>query len=198
MAKRRAIFLDRDGTLNYDAGYTHKIADWHWKPDAIEALAKFQNNGWLLVVVSNQSGIGRGYYTLKQVKQLEAYIDAQLAQKNVQIAAWRYCPHLPEANCLCRKPKPGLILKAARQLNINLSRSWMIGDRLCDAEAGNAAGCQIGLVENQRFKVEQETAKVKWPQIHIWPGLMEAACEIAPEIPIPTRSVSKNFTLCLL
>ena len=145
---RRAIFLDRDGTLNKDSGYVCRKEDWVWLPGTIQALRRFQAAGYLLVVVSNQSGLARGLYTRDDLAALEAWVNTQLAAQNVTIDAWYYCPHLPEITgpCSCRKPEPGLLLQAARELGIDLAHSWMIGDSLRDVEAGRAAGCKCVLL----------------------------------------------------
>lgn len=141
---RRAVFLDRDGTLNKDVGYVHRKEDWQWLPGVAEALKRLRAVGYVLVVVSNQSGIARGMYDREALRQLEEWVNVELAAKNAAIDAWYYCPHLPEITgpCECRKPEPGLLLQAARDLDIDLANSWMIGDRVRDVQAGLAAGCQ--------------------------------------------------------
>ena len=141
---RRAVFLDRDGTLNKDVGYVHRKEDWQWLPGVAEALKRLRAVGYVLVVVSNQSGIARGMYDRESLRLLEEWVNAELAAKNAAIDAWYYCPHLPEITgpCECRKPEPGLLLQAARDLELDLSNSWMIGDRVRDVKAGLAAGCQ--------------------------------------------------------
>ena len=145
---RRAIFLDRDGTLNKDTGYVHRKEDWHWLPGVVEALKRFHAVGYALVVVSNQSGLARGMYDLAALHELEAWINADLEAKGAAIDAWYYCPHLPEITgpCSCRKPAPGLILRAAEEMGLDLARSWMVGDRVRDVEAGLAAGCRCVLL----------------------------------------------------
>ena len=141
---RRAVFLDRDGTLNKDVGYVHRKEDWQWLPGVAEALKRLRAVGYVLVVVSNQSGIARGMYDREALRLLEEWVNAELAAKNAAIDAWSYCPHLPEipGPCECRKPGPGLLLQAARDLDLDLANSWMIGDRVRDVQAGLAAGCQ--------------------------------------------------------
>ena len=145
---RRAIFLDRDGTLNKDTGYVHRKEDWHWLPGVVEALKRFHAVGYALVVVSNPSGLARGMYDLAALHELEAWINADLEAKGAAIDAWYYCPHLPEITgpCSCRKPAPGLILRAAEEMGLDLARSWMVGDRVRDVEAGLAAGCRCVLL----------------------------------------------------
>ena len=141
---RRAVFLDRDGTLNKDVGYVHRKEDWQWLPGVAEALKRLRAVGYVLVVVSNQSGIARGMYDREALRLLEECVNAELSAKNAAIDAWYYCPHLPEitGHCECRKPEPGLLLQAARDLELDLANSWMIGDRVRDVQAGIAAGCQ--------------------------------------------------------
>ena len=143
-APRRAVFLDRDGTLNRDTGYVHSKQNWQWLPGVVETLKRFHAVGYLLVVVSNQSGLARGMFGEQDLRTLEAWINEDLAASNAVIDAWYYCPHLPEITgpCDCRKPQPGLILRAAAEMNIDLARSWMIGDRVRDVRAGLAAGCR--------------------------------------------------------
>ena len=141
---RRAVFLDRDGTLNKDVGYVHRKEDWQWLPGVAEALKRLRAVGYVLVVVSNQSGIARGMYDREALRLLEEWVNEELAAKNAAIDAWYYCPHQAEITgpCECRKPGPGLLLQAARDLDLDLANSWMIGDRVRDVQAGLAAGCQ--------------------------------------------------------
>lgn len=171
----RAIFLDRDGTINEDAGYTHRRQDWRFLPGVVEALAAFKRAGYLLVVVSNQSGIGRGYYDEVQVETLHSWVNEQLRVHDAAIDAWYYCPHLPDAGCSCRKPQPGMIVRAARDLRINLKDSYMLGDRLSDAMAGVRAGCKSGIVGSGAIMTPQSG-------ICVWPDLQAAARDIVGEI----------------
>lgn len=173
MNARRAVFLDRDGTINADGGYMHKIEDWQFLPGVVDALAALKKAGWLLIVASNQSGIGRGYYGWEQLKELETWVNAELGRHNASIDAWHYCPHLPGAGCGCRKPAPGMLLAAARDLHIDLASSFMLGDKASDVEAGQAAGCQTGLIA-----ARSELLKLKKPPTGIWPDLAHAAQDI--------------------
>ena len=173
-----AIFLDRDGTLNYDRGYTHKISDWQWLPGALEAIAAFKRAGWPIVVVSNQSGIARGLYTRAQLAELETWVNSDLAARGLQITGWRYCPHGPNDHCDCRKPKPGLILKACADFDLDASLSWMIGDRLSDIKAGCASGCNCGMVLNPAYADEVATALQLWPGLVVGRNLQEVAAKI--------------------
>jgi D-glycero-D-manno-heptose 1,7-bisphosphate phosphatase len=135
-----AVFLDRDGTLNVEKGYVHLPKDWEWIPGAPEALRRFRRMGYKIVVVSNQSGVARGYYSSRDVEIFHRWIAKECARRGARVDAFYFCPHGPGDGCACRKPKPGMILRAARKLKIDLSRSWMIGDHVRDVEAGQAAG----------------------------------------------------------
>lgn len=173
-----AIFLDRDGTINEDAGYTHKVSDWIWRPGAIEGLQKFCSAGWPLIVVSNQSGIGRGYYSWATLHRLEKWLDDRLAENGVKIAGWFYCPHLPEDNCSCRKPKPGLLLEAAKKLDIDLACSWMLGDKASDMQAGESAGCRRGLITKGAEGDKARELGTLFSDVRVWDNLSSAADDI--------------------
>ena len=179
-ALRRAVFLDRDGTLNLDTGYVHRVEDWRWLPGVPEALARFKAAGWLLVVASNQSGIARGMFGPAELHALERWVDARLAPLGAAPDAWYSCPHLPEITgpCDCRKPAPGLLLRAARDLAIDLAASWMVGDRLRDAQAGLAAGCRAVLLRTGWGEHEAAQARAALPQVPVLPDLPAACAHI--------------------
>lgn len=175
---RRAIFLDRDGTLNEDLGYVHRPEDWRWLPGVPEALARFRAASWLLVVVSNQSGIARGYFSREDLARLERWADNRLARLRAAPDAWYHCPHLPEITgpCSCRKPLPGLILQACADLGIDAGASWMLGDRMRDVAAGVAAGCRAGLLRPDPDDAEARATLAAFPGTPVWPDLA-AACD---------------------
>lgn len=137
---RPALFLDRDGTLIVDVGYPRDPALVEALPGAIAALRELQRT-YALVIISNQSGIGRGLITDAEAAAVHARTVELFAQGGVTFAGAYYCPHAPEAACRCRKPAPGLLLDAARELDLDLARSIMIGDKPSDLDAGRAAGC---------------------------------------------------------
>ncbi len=139
-----AIFLDRDGTINKDIGYLHEIKQWQWLPLAKQALVSLYQCGFSLIVISNQSGIARGFYDHDDVTNLHNWVNEQLNPLGCKISAFYYCPHHPDINgpCSCRKPAPNMILQAAKDLNIDLQHSWMIGDKAIDVQAGQGAGCK--------------------------------------------------------
>jgi D-glycero-D-manno-heptose 1,7-bisphosphate phosphatase len=139
---RPAVFLDRDGTLNVDTHYLYKAEDWVWIAGAPAAIARLNAAGFLVVIVSNQSGIARGYYTEQDLATLNAFIARDLAKASAHIDLFLHCPHYPEISgpCACRKPGTGMIDAACAALPIDRTRSFLVGDRLSDAEAGRNAG----------------------------------------------------------
>jgi D-glycero-D-manno-heptose 1,7-bisphosphate phosphatase len=148
MIKRNAIFLDRDGTINIEKNYLYKIEDWEWIPGAIEAICSFRGAGYAVVIVTNQAGIARGFYSEEDLLRLNKFISEQLAAYGTRIDAFYHCPHHPEftGECECRKPKAGMLLRAAEELNLDLTQSWMIGDQITDIQAAEAAGVKSLMV----------------------------------------------------
>jgi D-glycero-D-manno-heptose 1,7-bisphosphate phosphatase len=141
-AGRRAVFFDRDGTLIVDHGYLSSASQVEFVPDAVAVLQTLREHGFLLVVVSNQSGIGRGILTDDEAAAVDQRFQELLASSNISLDGIYYCPHAPEAGCDCRKPKPGLLRCAAEDLGIILAESYMVGDKISDCEAGRRAGCR--------------------------------------------------------
>ena len=153
--KRAAVFLDKDGTLIDDVPYNVDPARVTLARGAGEALRALKAHGFRLIVVSNQAGVAMGRFPLQALLGVERRIQELLAPSGVAIDAFYYCPHLPQAanvryaiRCLCRKPQPGLLRRAAREWRIDLTRSWLLGDILDDVEAGNRAGCRTVLVDS--------------------------------------------------
>ena len=143
---RAAVFLDRDGTIIEDEGYLADASKIRFVPGALAALRAFRERGFLLVVISNQAGIARGLITPAQHAEIDGRVKALLAAEGVPLDAAYYCAHLPGDGCACRKPEPGMLLQAARDLDIELARSFMVGDKLSDVAAGHAAGCRTALL----------------------------------------------------
>lgn len=140
---RKAAFFDRDGTINVDIGYLHDKKDLRFIPETVELIRRYNESGWLVVVISNQSGIARGMFTSEDVENLHTYINERLEEEySAHIDAFYYCPHLPtiSGECECRKPKAGLFLKAAEELNIDLVNSVSYGDAERDEVASKSAG----------------------------------------------------------
>jgi D-glycero-D-manno-heptose 1,7-bisphosphate phosphatase len=149
MALKPAVFLDRDGTLNVEKNYLHRIEDWEWITGAPLAIKALRNQGFTIIVVTNQSGIARGMYGRDDVVKLHDYVNAELAKLGTKIDAFYFCPHhqnFGEA-CDCRKPKAGMLFEAAKNHSIDLGRSWLIGDKSIDCEAALVAGVKPILVK---------------------------------------------------
>lgn len=142
----KAVFLDRDGTINVDVDYLHEPDQLKFIDGAVEALALLKAQGFKLIVISNQSGIGRGYFGVQDVERLHAYMNTILQRNNAAIDAFYYCPHVEQDRCTCRKPRTGLIERAVAEWNIDLSGSYMVGDREKDVLTAVNAGCSYGLV----------------------------------------------------
>ncbi|HQR04674.1 MAG: D-glycero-beta-D-manno-heptose 1,7-bisphosphate 7-phosphatase [Proteobacteria bacterium] len=157
-----AVFLDRDGTINVEKEYLHRIEDWDWIPGSPEAIAALNRSGFFVIVVSNQAGIAREFYSIGDVELLHEYVSQELQRHGGRIDAFCFCPHHPDhgqkGSCTCRKPGPGMILNSARMLNIDLARSWMVGDKLIDVEAGKAAGVTSILVQTGYGRTEMPGA----------------------------------------
>jgi D-glycero-D-manno-heptose 1,7-bisphosphate phosphatase len=152
---RKAIFIDRDGTLIKDIPYNADPALVKLEYYAGEMLYELKKRNYLLIIISNQSGVAKGLFTIDDLYTIQAEINQQLSAYKVQLDGFYFCPHFPDAvikeydvDCNCRKPRAGMLLKAARDFNINLNASWMIGDILNDVEAGNLAGCKTILIDN--------------------------------------------------
>lgn len=149
-----AIFLDRDGTLVHARHFPSRPADLILFDGIADGLTALQRQGFQLVVITNQSGIARGYFSPADLDAMHAHLAAELARFGVTLAGIYHCPHHPEGvipdyaiACDCRKPQPGMLLQAARDLDLDLEASWFLGDILDDVEAGNRAGCRTVLVD---------------------------------------------------
>lgn len=153
MSLRPAVFVDKDGTLVDDVPYNVDPALLRFKPGAPAALAALAAAGYALLIASNQSGLARGFFTRAQFAQLQAALEQRLRDEaGVELLEVLVCPHAPGDDgapmCLCRKPAPGLLTRAARRHGLDLSRSWMVGDTLDDVEAGHRAGCRSLLFDS--------------------------------------------------
>ncbi|RIK91930.1 MAG: D,D-heptose 1,7-bisphosphate phosphatase [Proteobacteria bacterium] len=138
---RPYVLLDRDDTLVRDVGYPHRVEDYHLLAGAGAALRRLAQAGYRLALVTNQSGIGRGYYGFAEFARFQSLLYADLAREGVAFDAAFLCPHRPDEGCACRKPMPGLVLRARDVLAIDLRRSWFVGDRESDVESARRAGC---------------------------------------------------------
>jgi D-glycero-D-manno-heptose 1,7-bisphosphate phosphatase len=155
MGTKKAIFLDKDGTLIKDVPYNVNPGLINLLPGVVEGLQQLSQQGYILVVVTNQAGVARGYFTEHDLPAVETRLQELLQEHGLQLHGFYYCPNHPEGivapyNVACnfRKPMPGMLLQAAQELDIDLQQSWMIGDILHDVEAGNRAGCRTVLINN--------------------------------------------------
>jgi D-glycero-D-manno-heptose 1,7-bisphosphate phosphatase len=146
-AARKAAFVDRDGVISADSGFLHRVEEFEFLPRAVEGLQRLQAAGYLLVVITNQSGIARGFYSEEDYLRLTAHMRRLLLAAGVELDAVEHCPHLPDARiaryrmlCGCRKPLPGMLTRAAAALNIDMAASILVGDRASDVLAGRGAG----------------------------------------------------------
>ena len=143
---RPFVFLDRDGTLTVDRGYTYRVEDYALLPGVVDGLRLIEREGYALAIVTNQSGLGRGHFQLADLEDFHRHLIQDLSQRSVTIESVLHCPHLPDAGCECRKPEPGLLRRAERELGADLARSWVIGDRLSDVDLATRAGCRGGVL----------------------------------------------------
>ncbi len=145
----KILFLDRDGTLIENVPYLHKPEDIQWLPGVLSTLKVLQKHGWSFCVVSNQSGVARGLYELDDIKKVEASMVETLALFNVSVIDWNYCLHHPDitGECDCRKPKPGMIHQLIDRNSLTIEKSFMVGDKDSDVEAGVQAGMQGVLIQ---------------------------------------------------
>jgi histidinol-phosphate phosphatase family protein len=136
------VFLDRDGTLLEDPGYLHRLEDYALLPGVIEGLQALAEAGCRLVIISNQSGIGRGYYAEADFRRLTDHLLADLASHGIRIEGTYFCPHRPDEGCHCRKPATGMLERAQSELGVELAASWVVGDMPSDVELARRAGCR--------------------------------------------------------
>jgi histidinol-phosphate phosphatase family protein len=198
--RKRAVFLDKDGTLVEDVPYNVDPARIRLTEGAGPALAELQAAGYLLVVISNQSGVAHGYFSEAALTAVERQLRSLLRADGVSLAGFYYCPHHPDGrvdgyavNCSCRKPAPGLLVRAAAELNIDRSQSWMVGDILDDIEAGRRAGCRTVLVDNGN-ETEWRSGPDREPE-RVASGLPEAA-RLIRTAPPSSSSPAQPFLAC--
>ncbi|MER3427533.1 MAG: D,D-heptose 1,7-bisphosphate phosphatase [Pyrinomonas sp.] len=169
---RCAVFIDRDGTLSEEVGYINHPSRFRLFPFAAKAIRRLNEAGWLAVLVTNQAGVARGYFTEDLLLEVHRMLQDALEKQGAHLDAIYYCPHHPAAgkppyklDCDCRKPKPGLIHRAARELEIDLQRSWMIGDRYSDVELARNAGVRAAFVLTGYGLGEWEYQRDQWKQM---------------------------------
>jgi D-glycero-D-manno-heptose 1,7-bisphosphate phosphatase len=144
----KAVFLDRDGVINVERGYTHRIEDFVILPDLVENLKLYLSKGYLLIIVSNQSGVAKGLYTQADVETIHSFLTNELTKHDIRLSEIYYCIHHPDVSrCICRKPDSLFVEKALARFNIDPSKSYFIGDKDRDVQAAEKAGVKGILIE---------------------------------------------------
>ena len=146
MKAKKAIFLDRDGTICEDVNYLARPEQLKLFPFAAEAVRLLNENGFIVILITNQSGIARGFFDENALREIHEKLVSELAEQNAKLDAIYFCPHNSVDNCACRKPKTGMIEQATKDFSIDLKNSWMIGDKAIDVETGFRAGTKTALV----------------------------------------------------
>ena len=158
----KTIFLDRDGVINKEINYLHKIDDCEFIDGIFDACLYFQKLGYKIIIISNQSGIARGYYTESDYKKLTQWLLCQFENNNIDILDTFHCPHGPNSNCDCRKPKPGMFIKAKNKYNIDMKNSWMIGDTETDIQAAISAGVKNTILVRSGHIIDKSTSSASY------------------------------------
>ena len=194
LVKRKAVFLDKDGTLVENRPFNGIAESFVLLPGTMEGLQMLHQAGYLLVVVTNQGGVAQGSITEGNLADIEVALRIRLASANIPLAGFYYCPHHPDGliprysiHCSCRKPQSGLLHQAARELRIDLERSWMIGDILHDVEAGRSAGCRTVLLTNGN-ETEWDMSASRWPDIladNVWGAARSVLGADPPQQQVP-------------
>jgi len=170
--KKKALFLDRDGVINVDHGYVHTPNNFEFIDGIFELVIAANRAGYLVIVVTNQAGIGRGYYTIDKFNHITDWMSDRFAEQGAQIDAVYFCPHHPKMgvneyrrHCDCRKPAPGMIRKAELEHGIDLENSFLIGDRLSDMEAAKTAGIKTAILIGEYFKTDVQLSYLIVPNL---------------------------------
>ena len=158
----KTIFLDRDGVINKEVGYLFRIADFEFIEGVFDACLYFQQLDYKIIIISNQSGIARGYYNENDYQKLTEWMLGQFNDKGINILDIFYCPHSPESTCNCRKPKPGMLIEAKNKYNISMKDSWMIGDKETDIEAANLAGITNTILVRSGHLIDESNPNSKF------------------------------------
>ena len=158
----KTIFLDRDGVINKDIGYLHKIKDFKFMEGIFDVCLFFLRLDYQIIIVSNQSGIARGYYTEDDYKKLTQWMLNKFLINDISILDAFHCPHGPDSDCNCRKPMPGMLIKARDKFDIDMNMSWLIGDKETDIEAANLAGISNTILVRSGQLVNESKSKSKF------------------------------------
>ena len=157
----KTIFLDRDGVINKEVNYLHKIDDFEFIGGIFDACLHFQSLSYKIIIITNQSGISRGYYTENDYQKVTQWMLGQFKQKNINILDVFHCPHGPNSTCDCRKPNPGMFIEAKAKHNIDMAQSWMIGDKEIDVIAANSAGIDNAILVRSGHKIHESNSDAK-------------------------------------
>ena len=160
--EKQVIFLDRDGVINKEVGYLHHIKDFEFIDGVFSACQYFQKIGYSIIIVTNQSGIARGYYQEEDFHVLTQWMVKEFSNNNIDILDVFFCPHGPESTCNCRKPNPGMLLDAKEKYNIDMNNSWMIGDKEADVGAANSAGIDNTILVKTGHNIDEPNSKAKF------------------------------------
>ena len=158
----KTIFLDRDGVVNKEVRYLYKLSDFEFIDGIFDACLYFQKLGYEIVIVTNQSGITRGYYNENDYQKLTEWMLGQFNDNGINILDTFYCPHGPESTCNCRKPKPGMLIEAKYKYDISMKDSWMIGDKETDIEAANLAGITNTILVRSGHLIDESNSNSKF------------------------------------
>ena len=158
----KTIFLDRDGVINKEVNYLHKIDDFKFINGVFDTCLYFQNLGYEIIIITNQSGISRGYYSESDYQKLTQWMLTQFENNNIHILDIFHCPHGPNSTCNCRKPMPGMFLKAKTKHNIDMKQSWMIGDKEVDVTAANASGIKSTILVRSGHRIDESNSNASF------------------------------------
>ena len=158
----KTIFLDRDGVINKEVNYLHKIDDFEFIDGIFKTCLYFQNLGYKIIIITNQSGISRGYYSESDYHLVTQWMLSQFAKNNINILDIFHCPHGPNSSCECRKPKPGMFLNAKTKHNIDMKNSWMIGDKEVDVTAANASGIKSTILVKSGHRIDESNSNASF------------------------------------
>ncbi len=159
---KKAVFIDRDGVINKEVGYLHKIKDFKFIDGVFDACLYLQNLGYHLIIVTNQSGISRGYYSENDFHVVNNWMLEQFSHQDIKFLDVFFCPHGPESTCNCRKPQPGMFIQANDKHDIDMNNSWMVGDKEADIQAANAAGINNTIIVKSGHTINERNSNATY------------------------------------
>jgi len=159
---KKAVFIDRDGVINKEVGYLHKIKDFKFIDGVFDACLHLQNLGYHLIIVTNQSGISRGYYSENDFHVVNNWMLEQFSHQDIKFLDVFFCPHGPESTCNCRKPLPGMFIQANDKHDIDMNNSWMVGDKEADIQAANAAGINNTIIVKSGHTINERNSNATY------------------------------------